>query len=75
MRVRIDRKEFVRVIYFSAKNRKEPYVERVSKLKIIHVDFFTIIFGIPGIMGRLHISWDYFLEQKELLDKSTKNRS
>ena len=70
MQVLLDKNELIRVLTFVSTKRKDPFLERIPKLSITNIDFDRISFGIPGVRALFSMSWDFFLEQKELLDNS-----
>ena len=70
MKVHLNQEEFRRVLIFIEKIRGSHHrLETLQSAKINKADFFTIWFGMRGVMGQLSMSWEFFLEQKELLDR------
>lgn len=70
MKVHLNQEEFVRVLLFIEKNRGSLLkLDTLRSAKIIEADFIHIWFGMRGVMGTLSMSWEFFLEQKELLDQ------
>lgn len=70
MKVHLNQEEFRRVLIFIEKKRGSLLrLETLQSAKIIEADFIHIRFGMRGVMGTLSMPWEFFLEQKDLLDR------